>query len=208
VTIAADSQTWRNLIVVPRRDLSVDFADTVAWRGSAPVESLSGMEDLLAWLLSAKVLPTRAVAGLRKWFNAYPADSARVFAETIVIREALYRILNAVATKSPPPNDDLLKLNTALAHAAPRTRLGVAGADLGWRFEAKPTAAGLIAPVLWSAADLLVGPERVRVRRCANDRCLWLFLDDSKNGTRRWCSMQSCGNRAKAHRHYLRQKGK
>ena len=208
MTFPADSQTWRDLIVVPRRDLSVDFANTVTWRGSAPADSLTGMEDLLAWLLFAKVLPRRAVAGLRKWFKTHPADAARVFAETIGIREGLYRLLNAVATRSPPPNDDLLKLNSALSHAAPRTSLRVAGADLGWGFEAKPTAAGLIAPVLWSAADLLVGPERARIRRCANDRCLWLFLDDSKNGTRRWCSMQSCGNRAKAHRHYLRNKGK
>jgi predicted RNA-binding Zn ribbon-like protein len=45
-----------------------------------------------------------------------------------------------------------------------------------------------------------------RVRHCANERCLWLFLDDSKSGTRRWCSMSACGNRAKAHRHYARQK--
>jgi predicted RNA-binding Zn ribbon-like protein len=44
------------------------------------------------------------------------------------------------------------------------------------------------------------------VRECANDKCLWLFLDDSKNGTRRWCSMSACGNRAKAHRHYARLK--
>jgi predicted RNA-binding Zn ribbon-like protein len=54
----------------------------------------------------------------------------------------------------------------------------------------------------------LVGPDSERVRECANNRCLWLFLDDSKNGTRRWCSMQACGNRAKAYRHYLRQKEK
>jgi predicted RNA-binding Zn ribbon-like protein len=66
--------------------------------------------------------------------------------------------------------------------------------------------ASLLAPALWSAADILVGLESARLRECANDRCLWLFFDDSKNGTRRWCSMQSCGNRAKAHRHYLRQK--
>ena len=45
-----------------------------------------------------------------------------------------------------------------------------------------------------------------RIRRCTNDDCLWLFLDESKNGTRRWCDMASCGNRAKARRHYLKMK--
>jgi predicted RNA-binding Zn ribbon-like protein len=58
--------------------------------------------------------------------------------------------------------------------------------------------------VLWSAADLLTGARLARIRRCANDRCLYLFVDDSRNGTRRWCSMSMCGNRAKAHRHYVK----
>jgi predicted RNA-binding Zn ribbon-like protein len=64
----------------------------------------------------------------------------------------------------------------------------------------------LLAPVLWSAADLLVGPQIPRVRQCANPACGWLFLDTSKGGNRRWCSMSACGNRAKAHRHYMRHK--
>lgn len=69
------------------------------------------------------------------------------------------------------------------------------------------TASALLTPMLWSAADLLTGTLLGRVRECANDKCLWLFLDESKNGTRRWCSMKACGNRAKAHRHYTRLKG-
>jgi predicted RNA-binding Zn ribbon-like protein len=64
----------------------------------------------------------------------------------------------------------------------------------------------MLAPVLWSAGDLLVGTRHARLRHCANERCLWLFVDESKGGTRRWCSMSACGNRAKAHRHYLKQK--
>jgi predicted RNA-binding Zn ribbon-like protein len=64
----------------------------------------------------------------------------------------------------------------------------------------------LLAPVLWSAADLLIGGEHRRIRQCANAQCLWLFVDASKSGTRRWCDMASCGNRAKARRHYLRTK--
>jgi predicted RNA-binding Zn ribbon-like protein len=79
----------------------------------------------------------------------------------------------------------------------------------GWRIDRDPlNAAALLAPVLWSAGDLIVSPERGRLRHCLNDQCGWLFMDDSKNGSRRWCSMQSCGNRAKAHRHYLRSKRK
>jgi predicted RNA-binding Zn ribbon-like protein len=63
-----------------------------------------------------------------------------------------------------------------------------------------------LAPVIWSAADLLTRADH-RVRRCANEACLWLFIDESKAGTRRWCDMSSCGNRAKSRRHYLKTKG-
>jgi len=71
---------------------------------------------------------------------------------------------------------------------------------------AEPGANASLTPILWSAADLLVSRRLERVRQCANSQCLWLFLDDSKSGNRRWCSMSACGNRAKAHRHYLRHK--
>ena len=75
----------------------------------------------------------------------------------------------------------------------------------GWDVDVKSgTALALLAPVLWSAGDLLAGPRLDRVRRCANPECGWLFLDDSRAGKRRWCSMTSCGNRAKARRHYHR----
>ncbi len=205
---AANSRTSRNLIVVPRRDLSLEFANTIAWRGSTPAESLHSLPDLLAWLDSTSALPAPAVADLHKWFSAHPADAATSFSEAIEIRETLYRLLHSVAARSAAANEDLRRLNSALGAAAPRAILDRCDRGFGWRIEAKPTAAGILAPVLWSAADILVGPDSARIRQCANDRCLWLFVDDSKNGARRWCSMQSCGNRAKAHRHYLRQKAK
>jgi len=59
-------------------------------------------------------------------------------------------------------------------------------------------------PIIKSAADLLVSSELKGVKQCADDACGWLFMDKSRNNSRRWCSMKDCGNRAKAHRHYLR----
>ena len=148
----------------------------------------------------------QSIARLRKWFDAHPAHAAAVFSDAIEIRETIYRLLQSVASSSAPVREDLRRLNNALSDAEPRTLLARADGGFAWRIEAKPTAPGILAPVLWSAADILVGLDSARVRECANDRCLWLFLDNSKNGSRRWCSMQACGNRAKAHRHYLRQK--
>jgi predicted RNA-binding Zn ribbon-like protein len=203
-----NSRSWPNFVVVPRRELSIDLANTVAWRGSAPSESLHNVAAVLAWLASSKTLPAPAVAGLRRWFDAHPSDAATVFGEVIEVRETIYRLLHAVATASAPTGEDLGRLNRALTEAAPRTHLNRASRSFGWRIDTEPTAASMLAPALWSAADILVSSDCTRVRQCTNHHCLWLFLDDSKNGTRRWCSMQACGNRAKAHRHYLRQKAK
>ena len=83
------------------------------------------------------------------------------------------------------------------------------GANGGYAWalsDLEPDIAALLAPVIWAAGDLLIEPARIKVRRCANDECVWLFLDDSKSGTRRWCDMKACGNRAKAHRHYAKLK--
>jgi predicted RNA-binding Zn ribbon-like protein len=112
----------------------------------------------------------------------------------------MYRVLSG-----EPASADLDRLNDALRATPQRKALKRDGEGYAWQTEeAMPSTTTLLAPVLWSAGDLLTRPEVRRVRQCANDRCRWLFLDDSKNGSRRWCSMSMCGNRAKAHRHYLR----
>ncbi len=204
---ALNPRDARRPVVAVRRELGVDLANTVAWRGSAPEESLHGIADLLSWLVSAKALPARTLAELRRQLDAHPADSATLFREAIEIRETIYQLLHAAASGSPPADHDLRRFNRALTDAPARENLErVDGGGFGWRIKVRPTAAGMLAAALWSTADVLAGPDRARLRECANHRCLWLFLDDSKNRTRRWCSMQSCGNRAKAHRHYLRSK--
>ena len=119
------------------------------------------------------------------------------------LRETIFRCFAATASGGAPAEDDLAALNAALAAAPARQRVRHGGWDIG---TPEPSAGTLLAPTLWSAADLLVGSQLARVRQCANPACGWLFLDNSKSGNRRWCSMSACGNRAKAHRHYLRQK--
>jgi predicted RNA-binding Zn ribbon-like protein len=143
------------------------------------------------------------------WADRHPAEAAAIFRGAIALRETVYRIFHAVAGGNAPAEGDLTELNRTLKEIPARDALQRIGGAFGWRVEEKPRApaAALLAPVLWSAGDLLAGPQLERVRKCANGKCLWLFLDESKNGTRRWCSMTACGNRAKAHRHYARLKG-
>ncbi len=199
------------LVLAPRHDLCLDFANTLAWRGSAPSESLHNLPDVARWCASSGALEAGAIRHSERWTEDHPAKAAALFRDAIALRETLYRIFHAIARGVRATDDDLSQLNRALHLAPPRNALeAAAGGSFGWRVErAAPltTASALLAPVLWSAGDLLTATQLARVRECANDKCLWLFLDQSKNGTRRWCSMSACGNRAKAHRHYARVKG-
>jgi predicted RNA-binding Zn ribbon-like protein len=192
-------------------DICLGFANTLTWRGStAPVDTLADFAALLTWAQASVALPPPAARELASWAREHPSRAAQVFAEAIVLREAIYRIASALAGGEPIRGQDFAALSRAVAQAPMRRQLVRASVGYAWRIElgkvgrAGVSAATLLAPVLWSAADLMVGGARRRIRRCANDACLWLFVDVSKNGTRRWCDMASCGNRAKARRHYLK----
>lgn len=175
-----------------RADLCLDFVNTRYWRGQAePTETLKTPDDFAGWLAN--------VSGPRP---ARP-PVRREFERALELRETLHRLFDAEAQDKTPGARDLETLNQALAAAPARTTLRRERGAYGWDVDAKAgTALALLAPILWSAGDLLAGARLGRVRRCANPECGWIFLDDSRAGKRRWCSMQSCGNRAKARRHY------
>jgi predicted RNA-binding Zn ribbon-like protein len=197
---AADS------LIVPRPGLCLDFANTLAWRGSELAESLRCFPDLLNWC-GANELPATEVARFTQWAAAHRTPAAVLFNEALALREAIYRICFAIADSDSPAGHDIDLVNQALLRAPARRILIRSGVLFGWRLDLNGySAPTLLAPVLWSFGDLMVGSNAGRIRYCANEKCRWLFLDDSRNRSRRWCSMQSCGNRAKAHRHYLKQK--
>jgi predicted RNA-binding Zn ribbon-like protein len=195
-------------LAAPAEDLCLAYVNTRYWRGRAePTETLCNFDDVLIWLErhsgSAPPLLSRA----RERARDHRAAVARAGREAIALRETIYRIFTAIAVGESVMAKDLDQLNHALALTPPRLRLIRGTKGFGWAAnEAIPTVPALLAPVLWSAADLLTYADNRRLRRCANEECLWLFMDHSKGGTRRWCDMNSCGNRAKAKRHYARAK--
>jgi predicted RNA-binding Zn ribbon-like protein len=137
-----------------------------------------------------------------------PREAAALHAEAVTLREAIYRMFLASVRGEPPPADALQILNARLGAAPPRMRIAASGNAVGWWIRSgRPVSIDVLAPIAWSAADMMTGPRIRRVRQCADEKgCGWLFVDESRAGTRRWCSMGECGNRAKARRHYLRRR--
>jgi predicted RNA-binding Zn ribbon-like protein len=127
----------------------------------------------------------------------------RVWRRAVGFREALYPLLRAVAERRTPDPGHLATLQTELA--ATRVRLELAVTPAGTVDETLPVEPELpLWRVALSARELLLTLPCRRLRICAGNECGWLFLDSSKAGRRRWCSMADCGNRAKARRHYAR----
>ena len=133
-------------------------------------------------------------------------QSARYSFAHHLFREALYRVFSRRYTGELLSEADLAILNRGIREAMAHLQLKPVDGELHWDWVPETGGDQII---LWSvaraAAGLLTSDQASRVRECEDDRgCGYLFIDQSKNHSRRWCSMESCGNRAKARRHYSR----
>jgi len=186
-------------------DLCLDFANTWGDRGRPESDDLRTYPRLLAFARQTGLLDAAGAEGLATRAQAEPAAAQAALRAALDLREALYGIFTARAHDREIPPGDLACLNQALGEALPNLRLGLQGKALAWRWQldAAPLASPLW-PIARAAADLLTAEAAAPVRECGGAQCTWLFLDQSRGRSRRWCSMASCGNRAKARRHYHR----
>lgn len=188
-------------------DLALDFANTAEWHASEqPEEHLHAYADLVVWGAAAGLLTPAEAETLMAAAARRPEEAARWYTRAIELREALFRIFSAVAAENPADPIDLHTLTAFWRESAQHTSLSLSPDGLSYRLEKQPADPfAMLWPVVHSAVDLLASPTVERVGQCADDRgCGWLFIDTSRNRSRRWCSMESCGNRAKAQRHYGR----
>ncbi len=191
--------------------LCLDFANTLSGkRLREPVERLKTWNDLVSWGRQVGALAEDLARRLDLEGQRRPGEAAAALRRALELREALFRIFRATAEGNGPAAEDLELLNAVVARARSHERLVRAAGR--YRFACPEGAVGLDAviwPVARSAAELLTSDDLARVRICGAmpvDGCGWLFLDETRSGTRRWCSMKDCGNRAKARRHYRRSK--
>ena len=187
--------------------LSLDFCNTAGDRGTEdPQEWLWSYAAFVNWSQHAGLLTGEEAERLRRTAADRPAEAAATVERAIDLREAIYRILSAVAGDRSPDAGDLDRLNVSLAEAMPHLRVVQTADGFGWAWDGASDALDrMLWPIVWSAAELLHTAELAHVRECANDHCSWLFLDLSRNHSRRWCDMRNCGNLVKARRHYARQ---
>jgi predicted RNA-binding Zn ribbon-like protein len=187
--------------------LSLEFVNTVDTHDPPIDDRLAAYADLVWWALRVGMLDEAAARPLFERAEADLAAAADVLARAVELREAVYRIFVAVRSGGAADEADLAVLNRELSRALGWLRVRAEGEAFAWGWEDGAELDRMLWPVVRDAAELLVSGDLRRVGKCCGDNCDWLYLDTSRNRSRRWCDMQSCGNRAKARRHYHRAKG-
>ena len=193
-------------------NVCLDFINTLDERGDPEREQelLTSLADLLAFLRQSRELPENVLRRLaHRSPNASPA-AEEILERAREVREALYRTFAAVVEKHNPSAKHLDTISHEWQRVSRHIRLRRAQTGFDWEWVADDAneAAGdrVLWPILRSAVSLLTSSDLDRVRACESETCRWLFLDTSRNHSRRWCDMKVCGNRSKVRRFYERQR--
>jgi predicted RNA-binding Zn ribbon-like protein len=193
---------------------ALDFVNSLdnRYREDGPNEMLTSYADLLRFLTETHLLDPHRARVLSK--SVAPDTAERVIQSVRALREATAAVLYSTLGGEPPSSADLRLLEKYFLEASRHRELHWEGADVSAATGDQPRRAGLLwrwgrhasepdLPV-WiladAVSDILLSDQMTHVRTCAVDTCRWLFLDTSKNHSRRWCNMRVCGNRMKARR--------
>ena len=186
---------WKDGFLFLGNQLALDFLNTCPVQNGEAVELLPDFDALLRWFQAADLLSAREVASLRqRWEES--ALAQHVVESMRKLRERLRREILAWERRGTVHRAAIGELNHLMAEHPMLTRLKASSSTSTtelW-FDARQPE-DLFAPVAHSAAMLFAEVDRHRVRKCG--QCVLHFYDTSKKGTRRWCSMQLCGNRLK-----------
>ena len=159
--------------------VTLDFLATLGGRAGSRIERLAAPADLSRWITEAGIA-------------AAPRTSRELLDHARELREAIRRVLECAREGRRPTASDLRLVNKWARSpvAAPQIGRDFTCASVG-----PDPVTGALAHIARESVELVTGPDRARVRTCAG--CTLLFIDRSRPGTRRWCSMERCGNRNK-----------
>ena len=187
-------------------DLSLEFVNTGEWDPVGPWrERLERFRDLVRWARESGALLSERSARLLEVGERLPGRAEDTLQHARRVRRLIREVFKALAHHEPIQPDDLEALSHEVAAALASARFVDRGGRVVREWSADPEdLEQALRPIVVAAGDLLLGQHTSRLRECANPQCGRLFLDESRNGMRRWCDMRVCGSRAKARRYYAR----
>ena len=191
--------------------LALDLLNTWRFNADQPLDLLQSPEDLVIWLAAAGLPDGAYCAEL----SSSPPNRRILLDEALWLRRDILLIVQSLVAGELPPPYTVDALNRILTESGTSFRLDSLTippeGDQEERMEGQlilnvhehiSSVLGVLQPIALSAARIVTEANPTRIRQCASSNCMYWFLDTSKSGRRRWCSMSRCGNRAKVAKHY------
>jgi predicted RNA-binding Zn ribbon-like protein len=178
-------------------DVALDFVNTED--GDPPVDCLRGYGDLVAWGVLVGLLSAEEGERLTGEAALRPGDAEAAYRDALKLRGALYDVFRAVAEDEAPASRNLEVLREYEREALSRGKLVQEGRSFRWEWKDGQDLAWMLWPIAHAAAGLLTSGNLNRLKLCAG--CYWIFLDASRNRSRRWCTMEVCGTDEKKRRY-------
>jgi predicted RNA-binding Zn ribbon-like protein len=185
-------------------DVAFDFVNTED--GDPPVECLRGYGDLVAWSVLVGLFSAEEGERLVGEANLRPEDAEAVYRDALRLRGALYGVFRILAEGGDVPERGLETLRGYEREALSRGKLVQGDRGFSWEWKDGRDLAGMLCPVAHAATQLLTSGDLDRLKLCAG--CYWVFLDASRNRSRRWCTMEVCGTDAKMRRYVAKRAAK
>lgn len=175
--------------------LTLDFANTVSGRTTpAPIDRLADYAHFIEFARQTQIATEVQAKSLLARAKKHPIEAERTHARIQALRDATHNVFASIAAATKPAPEDVRTLSDHIR----RLELDV---DLAYNYLADEDGLDApLGPIIRGAVELIDPSMRERVGMCGRDTCRFLFLDTTKNRTRRWCEMKSCGNREKARR--------
>jgi predicted RNA-binding Zn ribbon-like protein len=189
-------------------DLALDYVNTRTGPPGAPSSEdvLGDYAGFVAWARHVGIADDGDVRRLVRAADEDPRAAHRAFRRARDLREDLDQVFRSVAGGEPPPDAARSGLRDAAIDVLRRAELVRDETGYAWSWAGDRTLAGPLGPVVQSAVDLLTAGPHDRLKACPG--CGFLFLDESKNRSRRWCSMDDCGAAEKMRRYVRRRAAK
>ncbi len=193
---------FQDLKIIEKRP-AINFINTIDWRGRDPsTDYIHDYADLVNWASYAGLLTQTRANELKKKAEELPEKATKAYEEAIRFREASYRILNKISNGQGIDPVDKELLNDEMRSMFDHIELNLNTKKLELQDTLELNS--LLRLMVKDMVELLTSDELDRVKRCNSDECGWIFIDTSKNNSRKWCRMRGCGNREKARRYYQR----
>jgi predicted RNA-binding Zn ribbon-like protein len=185
----------------------LDFHNTVEWppRGKSN-DRLPRPVDLVRWATESGIVTSDEARKLRAYCIRNGSRSRAELADTLQLRSLIHHLLSNLVEGQQPSDASIATLNQRLKKLRSRQKIEWRNGELRWSPVGSRGTTTIMDRLALSAAELITSAELWRLRTCANPECGWLFLDTTRNGLRKWCSMAECGGRAKSKRYYESQK--